>query len=85
MLPAPQDEHRQFYLMPQDVDFGHTAVMFGLAYHRPSDWQSLDEALAGARRGAEVTVIELAVNEADGTQTLQQLLAQVSRLWPLAP
>jgi len=25
-------------------------------------------------------VIELAVNETDGTQTLQQLLAQVSRL-----
>ncbi|MFE1284802.1 2-succinyl-5-enolpyruvyl-6-hydroxy-3-cyclohexene-1-carboxylic-acid synthase [Klebsiella aerogenes] len=80
MLPTPQDERRQFYLMPQDVDFSHAAAMFGLAYHRPDDWQSLDEAMAGAWRRAGATVIELAVNETDGTQTLQQLLAQVSRL-----
>lgn len=33
---------------------------------------------APAQGGA--TVIELAVNETDGAQTLQQLLAQVSRL-----
>ncbi|HBU4200262.1 TPA: 2-succinyl-6-hydroxy-2,4-cyclohexadiene-1-carboxylate synthase, partial [Klebsiella pneumoniae] len=52
----------------------------GLAYHRPDDWPSLDEALAGAWRRAGATVIELAVNETDGAQTLQQLLAQVSRL-----
>ncbi|HBX7700633.1 TPA: 2-succinyl-5-enolpyruvyl-6-hydroxy-3-cyclohexene-1-carboxylic-acid synthase, partial [Klebsiella pneumoniae] len=80
MLPTPQDERRQFYLMPQDVDFSHAAAMFGLAYHRPDDWPSLDEALAGAWRRAGATVIELAVNETDGAQTLQQLLAQVSRL-----
>ncbi|MDQ8600940.1 hypothetical protein, partial [Klebsiella aerogenes] len=54
--------------------------LFGLGYHRPDDRQSLDEALAGAWRRAGATVIELAVNETDGTQTLQQLLAQVSRL-----
>lgn len=29
MLPTPQDERRQFYLMPQDVDFSHAAAMFG--------------------------------------------------------
>ena len=80
MLPTQQDERRQFYLMPQDVDFSHAAAMFGLAYHRPDDWPSLDEALAGAWRRAGATVIELAVNETDGAQTLQQLLAQVSRL-----
>ncbi|HBV3654834.1 TPA: 2-succinyl-6-hydroxy-2,4-cyclohexadiene-1-carboxylate synthase, partial [Klebsiella pneumoniae] len=34
----------------------------------------------GAWRRAGATVIELAVNETDGAQTLQQLLAQVSRL-----
>ncbi len=82
MLPTPQDERRQFYLMPQDVDFSHAAAMFGLAYHRPDDWPSLDEALAGAWRRAGATVIELAVNETDGAQTLQQLLAQVSRCDP---
>ena len=40
MLPTPQDERRQF-AMPQDVDFSHAAAMFGLAYHRPADWQAL--------------------------------------------
>jgi 2-succinyl-5-enolpyruvyl-6-hydroxy-3-cyclohexene-1-carboxylate synthase len=35
LLPTPQDQRRQFYLMPQDVNFGHAAAMFGLHYHRP--------------------------------------------------
>jgi 2-succinyl-5-enolpyruvyl-6-hydroxy-3-cyclohexene-1-carboxylate synthase len=79
MLPTPQDERRQFYLMPQDVDFSHAAAMFGLAYHRPADWQSWMRRWPAPGAG-QATVIELAVNETDGTQTLQQLLAQVSRL-----
>ncbi len=66
--------------MPQDVDFSHAAAMFGLAYHRPDDWPSLDEALAGAWRRAGATVIELAVNGDRRRADLQQLLAQVSRL-----
>jgi 2-succinyl-5-enolpyruvyl-6-hydroxy-3-cyclohexene-1-carboxylate synthase len=35
LLPTPQEQRRQFYLMPQDVNFGHAAAMFGLKYHRP--------------------------------------------------
>jgi 2-succinyl-5-enolpyruvyl-6-hydroxy-3-cyclohexene-1-carboxylate synthase len=42
--------------------------MFGLKYHRPrlagAGW-----ALAGAWRGPGATLIELVVNETDGTQT----------------
>ncbi|ECS4277896.1 2-succinyl-6-hydroxy-2,4-cyclohexadiene-1-carboxylate synthase, partial [Salmonella enterica subsp. enterica serovar Kentucky] len=37
-------------------------------------------ALAGAWRTPAATVIELVVNDTDGAQTLQQLLAQVSHL-----
>lgn len=79
MLPTPQDERRQFYLMPQDVDFSHAAAMFGppiIALMTGSRWMRRWP----ARRRAGATVIELAVNETDGAQTLQQLLAQVSRL-----
>ncbi len=54
--------------MPQDVDFSHAAAMFELKYHRPDDWQSLDETLAGAWRTPGATVIEMAVNETDGAQ-----------------
>ncbi len=35
MLPTPQDERRQFYLMPQDVDFSHAAAMFGPGLSSP--------------------------------------------------
>lgn len=80
LLPTPQDERRQFYSMPQDVNFGHAAAMFGLDYHLPGSWDELETALSGAWRTPGATVIELAVNETDGTHTLQQLLAQVSRL-----
>jgi 2-succinyl-5-enolpyruvyl-6-hydroxy-3-cyclohexene-1-carboxylate synthase len=66
--------------MPQDVNFGHVAAMFDLDYHRPGSWDELETALSGAWRTPGATVIELAVNETDGTHTLQQLLAQVSRL-----
>jgi 2-succinyl-5-enolpyruvyl-6-hydroxy-3-cyclohexene-1-carboxylate synthase len=80
LLPTPQDQRRQFYLMPQDVNFGHAAAMFGLHYHRPGTWEALEAALAGAWRLPGATLIELVVNETEGTHTLQQLLAQVSRL-----
>ena len=66
--------------MPQNVHFDHAAAMFNLKYHRPENWEQLERALAGAWRPPAATVIELVVNETDGAQTLQQLLAQVSHL-----
>ncbi len=71
MLPTPQDERRQFYLMPQRCSARPIiALMTGRRWMRR--WPA-------PRRRAGATVIELAVNETDGAQTLQQL-AQVSRL-----
>ncbi|WP_078367174.1 2-succinyl-5-enolpyruvyl-6-hydroxy-3-cyclohexene-1-carboxylic-acid synthase [Salmonella enterica] len=55
-------------------------AMFNLRYHRPENWEELESALAGAWRTPATTVIELVVNDTDGAQTLQQLLAQVSHL-----
>uniref|UniRef100_UPI001D191743 thiamine pyrophosphate-dependent enzyme n=1 Tax=Klebsiella michiganensis TaxID=1134687 RepID=UPI001D191743 len=80
LLPTPQEQRSQFYLMPQNIHFAHAAAMFNLTYHRPADWNELEQALDVAWRGPGATLIELAVNETDGTQTLQQLLAQVSQL-----
>ena len=80
LLPTPQSERERFYLMPQNVHFEHAAAMFNLKYHRPQSWDELDAALAGAWRTPTTTVIELVVNDTDGAQTLQQLLAQVSHL-----
>ncbi|XSX26384.1 thiamine pyrophosphate-dependent enzyme [Escherichia coli] len=80
LLPTPQSERERFYLMPQNVHFEHAAAMFELKYHRPQNWQELETALADAWRTPTTTVIEMVVNDTDGAQTLQQLLAQVSQL-----
>ena len=57
-----------------------TAAMFSLKYHRPESWADLDDALSRAWRQPGTTLIELVVNDSDGAQTLQSLLAQVSHL-----
>ncbi|MBV7406217.1 2-succinyl-5-enolpyruvyl-6-hydroxy-3-cyclohexene-1-carboxylic-acid synthase [Enterobacter sp. ENT03] len=80
LLPTPPSERERFYQMPQNVYFEHAAAMFGLHYHRPESWQVLDDALAGAWRLPQTTVIELVVSETEGAQALQQLLAGVSQL-----
>ena len=80
LLPTPASERERFYLMPQNVHFEHAAAMFDLKYHRPENWAQLESALTNAWRTPVATVIELVVNETDGAQTLQQLLAQVSHL-----
>ncbi|PZT58503.1 2-succinyl-5-enolpyruvyl-6-hydroxy-3-cyclohexene-1-carboxylate synthase, partial [Escherichia coli] len=60
--------------------FEHAGAMFELKYHRPQNWQELETVLADAWRTPTTTVIEMVVNDTDGAQTLQQLLAQVSHL-----
>jgi 2-succinyl-5-enolpyruvyl-6-hydroxy-3-cyclohexene-1-carboxylate synthase len=80
LLPTPQSERERFYLMPQNVQFEHAAAMFSLKYHRPESWADLDDALSRAWRQPGTTLIELVVNDSDGAQTLQSLLAQVSHL-----
>ena len=54
--------------------------MFSLKYHRPENWDALETALNTAWRQPGATLIELVVNDADGAQKLQHLLAQVSHL-----
>lgn len=80
LLPTPQSERERFYLMPQNVQFEHAAAMFSLKYHRPESWADLETALSSAWRQPGATLIELVVNDADGAQRLQNLLAQVSQL-----
>ena len=80
LLPTPKNERERFYLMPQNVHFEHAAAMFELKYHCPQNWQELETAFADAWRTPTTTVIEMVVNDTNGAQTLQQLLAQVSHL-----
>ena len=79
LLPTPAQERERFYTMPPNVNFEHAAKMFDLRYHRPESWAALEDALSGAWRQPVTTVIEVVVNDTEGAQTLQQLLAQVSQ------
>lgn len=78
LLPTPPREREQFYLMPQNINFEHAAAMFSLKYQRPQSWAELDMALNSAWSKPGATLIEVIVNDSDGAQMLQNMLAQVS-------
>ncbi|WP_339026249.1 2-succinyl-5-enolpyruvyl-6-hydroxy-3-cyclohexene-1-carboxylic-acid synthase [Leclercia pneumoniae] len=80
LLPTPPREREQFYLMPQNINFEHAAAMFSLNYQRPQSWAELDMALNSAWSKPGATLIEVVVNDSDGAQMLQNMLAQVSHL-----
>ena len=80
LLPTPPREREQFYLMPQNINFEHAAAMFSLNYQRPQSWAELDMALNSAWSKPVATLIEVVVNDSDGAQMLQNMLAQVSHL-----
>lgn len=80
LLPTPPREREQFYLMPQNINFEHAAAMFSLKYQRPQSWAELDMVLNSAWSKPGATLIEVIVNDSDGAQMLQNMLAQVSHL-----
>lgn len=80
LLPTPPREREQFYLMPQNINFEHAAAMFSLKYQRPQSWAELNMALNSAWSKPGATLIEVIVNDSDGAQMLQNMLAQVSHL-----
>lgn len=80
LLPTPPAERERFYLMPQNVEFSAAAQMFDLAYASPQDWQSLSACITQAWRHPGATLVEIKVAPEAGAQTLQHLVAEVSRL-----
>lgn len=79
LLPTPEAERKQFYLMPQNVKFAGAAAMFDLNYANPGDWASLTAAVADAWQRPGATLIELTVASDTGAKTLQKLVAEMSR------
>lgn len=79
LLPTPVSGRERFYCMPQDVSFKHGAAMFGLEYRNPASWQALKTAVSEGWNRSQTTVVEINVPSTDGTETLQRLLAAVSR------
>ncbi|MFP1559284.1 thiamine pyrophosphate-dependent enzyme [Escherichia coli] len=79
LLPTPQSEHRRCTRCHKTFQFEHAAAIFKLKISSSQNWQDLKRHLP-ERLTPTTTVIEMVVNDTDGAQTLQQLLAQVSHL-----
>ncbi|EMN4128337.1 MULTISPECIES: 2-succinyl-5-enolpyruvyl-6-hydroxy-3-cyclohexene-1-carboxylic-acid synthase [Providencia] len=81
MLPTPEEAREPYYCMPQNVNFEHAALMFGLQYAAPKDWLSLKtlvEQFWFNQQGC--LLIELIVDSDEGARTLKQLLDEVGNL-----
>ncbi|MEX0445749.1 2-succinyl-5-enolpyruvyl-6-hydroxy-3-cyclohexene-1-carboxylic-acid synthase [Xenorhabdus sp. SGI246] len=80
LLPTPQETRQRFYCMPQNINFNHTAAMFGLNYSAPQNWSELKQSVEQAWQQKTATIIELIVTDNEGAVCLQELLKQVAEL-----
>ncbi|MCA6951057.1 2-succinyl-5-enolpyruvyl-6-hydroxy-3-cyclohexene-1-carboxylic-acid synthase [Pectobacterium polaris] len=78
LLPTPVAQRETFYCMPQNVEFGHAAAMFGLNYVRAESWEQLADTVADCWTQGGVTLLEVVVEPKDGAETLNELVAQVA-------
>ncbi|MEH0832243.1 2-succinyl-5-enolpyruvyl-6-hydroxy-3-cyclohexene-1-carboxylic-acid synthase [Pectobacterium cacticida] len=81
LLPTPVAQRDTFYCMPQNVEFGHAAAMFGLNYARATTWEAVADAVATSWVEGGVTLLEAIVEPQDGAETLNELVVQVA-MWP---
>lgn len=78
LLPTPPQQREAFYCMPQNVEFGHAAAMFGLDYVRADSWRQISDAVARCWAQGGVTLLEVVVPPKDGAETLSALVAQAA-------
>lgn len=78
LLPTPPEQREAFYCMPQNVEFGHAAAMFGLNYVRADNWEAIAAAVANGWEQGGVTLLEVVVAPQDGAQTLNALVSQAA-------
>ncbi|AUH01648.1 2-succinyl-5-enolpyruvyl-6-hydroxy-3-cyclohexene-1-carboxylic-acid synthase [Prodigiosinella confusarubida] len=78
LLPTPPEQREMFYCMPQQVEFGHAAAMFGLRYVRAENWQQVEDAVTQGWQQCDTTLLEVVVTPKAGAETLSQLLSEVA-------
>ncbi|AUI67205.1 MULTISPECIES: 2-succinyl-5-enolpyruvyl-6-hydroxy-3-cyclohexene-1-carboxylic-acid synthase [Glaesserella] len=79
MLPVEAQAKEKFYRLSHNFEFSQIATMFGLEYLRPYTWADLGTKLkqAYARRG--VTIVEIKVNDQEGSSLYKSIIEQISR------
>ncbi|QHB16826.1 MULTISPECIES: 2-succinyl-5-enolpyruvyl-6-hydroxy-3-cyclohexene-1-carboxylic-acid synthase [Mannheimia] len=79
MLPVEAKTKNQYYRLAHHFEFAQVATMFGIEYIRPFTWADLKTKLKHAYARKGVTIVEIKVNEHDGSNLYKSLLKQISQ------
>lgn len=78
-LPIDPYAREKYYRLNHNLEFSQIATMYGLEYIRPFTWADLKNRLKQAYARKGVTIVEIKVNEKDGSNLYKSLLEQISR------
>lgn len=79
MLPVEPQAKDKFYRLSHHLEFSQIATMFGLEYLRPYTWADLGTKLKQAYARKNVTLVEIKVNDYEGSSLYKSLLEQISQ------
>lgn len=79
MLPIDPQAKEKFYRLSHNLEFSQVATMFGLEYLRPYTWADLGTKLKQAYVRKGVTIVEIKVNDQEGSALYKSILEQISR------
>lgn len=79
MLPVEPAAKEKYYRLSHNLEFSQVATMFGLEYLRPYTWADLSAKLKQAYVRKGVTIVEIKVNDQEGSRLYKSLLEQISR------
>lgn len=79
MLPIDAQAKEKFYRLSHNLEFSQIATMFGLEYLRPYTWADLSTKLKQAYVRKGVTIVEIKVNDQEGSALYKTLIEQISR------
>lgn len=79
MLPVEAQVKEKYYRLSHNLEFSQIAMMFGLEYLRPYTWADLATKLKQAYIRKGVTIVEIKVNDQEGSSLYKSILEQISR------
>ncbi len=79
ILPVDPKVKEKYYRLSHNLEFSQIAAMFGLDYLRPYTWADLSTKLKQAYVRKGVTIVEIKVNDQEGSSLFKSLLEQISR------
>ncbi len=69
----------KYYRASHNFEFSHIATMFGIDYIRPFTWADLKTKLKQAYARKGVTLVEIKVNDQEGSSIYKSILKQIAR------